>query len=95
MGPVDRPVNSSPTLSRIARVIATELGANVTEADLRGVTALDQVVSMDSIGLLEFALGLEREFAIRLEPRCMDHKFLLDLPRLVDYLDGDAAVGAR
>ncbi len=77
-------------LSRIVRVVVRDLKANITEADLQGATSLDEVVPMDSISLLEFAMGLEREFAIELDSEHMERDFLLNLPRLVKYLEGVA-----
>jgi len=87
--------SSSQTLSRIARVVADELGANVAQRELEGVTQLDQVIALDSIALLEFAMGLEREFAIRLEPACMERDFLIDVAGLVKYLDHRSGAGPR
>jgi acyl carrier protein len=81
---------SHQTLSRVTRVIVERLGANVTEADLSGVTRLDEVVPLDSIALLEFTVGLEQEFAIRFEQDRLDRSFLVDLAGLVKYLDARA-----
>jgi len=78
---------SPETLSRIVRVIVDELGANVTEQDLRDATRLDEVIALDSISLLKFALGLEREFGISLELESFDRGFLLDVTRLAVYLE--------
>jgi len=84
--------SSLETLSRIARVIAERVGANVTAEELRRATRLDQLIGLDSIAALELVVGLEREFAIRFEPACMDREFLMDLIGLVNYLDQKCGV---
>jgi acyl carrier protein len=78
---------SSQTLARVTRVIVERLGANVTEAELQGAASLDEVIPLDSIALLEFAVGLEEEFAIRFEPEQMERSFLMDLAGLVQFFD--------
>jgi acyl carrier protein len=83
------------TLSRVTRVIVERLGANVTEAELRGVARLDDIVPLDSIGLLEFTVGLEQEFAIRFEQDSLERSFLLDVAGLVKYLDARAGSQPR
>ena len=62
------------------------------QAELQAAANLDEIVPLDSIALLEFAVGLEEEFSIRLEPEQMERAFLMDLAGLVAYFD---AVTAR
>ena len=42
----------------------------------------DEITSLDSMAVLEFAIGLEREFGITIEPEQLQLSFLRDLPRL-------------
>jgi acyl carrier protein len=79
--------SSNEIRSRVIRVIVKELGANLTERDLEGVARLDEVIAMDSLGLLKFALGLEDEFGISLEREVFDREFFLDVARLTAYLE--------
>ncbi|MCP5113334.1 MAG: hypothetical protein GY953_21080 [bacterium] len=79
------------TLSRVVGAITGSVGANVTEEQLLGAARLDDVVPLDSLGLLEFAKGLEDEFAIRFEPERMTRDFFIDLPGLLAYLEEHAA----
>jgi len=67
----------------------------VTEEELRAASRLDQVIGLDSMAALELVVGLEREFAIRLEPECMERDFLMDLTGLVNYLDWKCGVQRR
>jgi acyl carrier protein len=78
---------SNEILSRLIRVAGNELGANLTERDLLDARRLDEVLALDSIGLLKFALGLEHEFGITLEGETLDKEFLLDVGRLTAYLE--------
>jgi acyl carrier protein len=78
---------SNEILSRLIRVAGKKLGANLTEEDLRDARRLDEVLALDSIALLKFALGLEHEFGITLEGEFLDKEFLLDLGRLTAYLE--------
>jgi acyl carrier protein len=86
---------SNEIRSRIVRVIVSELGANLTEQDLQGATRLDEVVAMDSLGLLKFALGLEREFGISFERESFDREFLLNLTGLAAYLEQRSRTSSR
>ncbi len=87
--------SASQTLCRIARVVAVDLGVNVTERELQQATQLDQVIALDSIALLELAMGLEREFAIRFDAACMERDFLMDVAGLVKYLDRNSGVDSH
>jgi acyl carrier protein len=75
------------TLTRLERVIAEALGANVSPDELRRAARLDDLVAVDSVALLEFALGIEHEFSIRLEAGRFTRDFITDLPALVAYLE--------
>lgn len=78
---------SNQILSRIVRIIVNDLGSNITVQDLQGVARLDEVIAFDSMAMLKFALGLEREFAISLKVESFDPKMLQDVGRLVAYLE--------
>jgi acyl carrier protein len=86
--------DSNEILSRLVRVAGSELGANLTEEDLRDATRLDEVLALDSIALLRFALGVEHEFGITLDRETLDPEFFLDVARLRAYLE-QAAVPSR
>ena len=79
--------SSNQIRSRVARVVGRELRANLTEHDLGSVMRLDELIAVDSIGLVKFALGLEDEFGISLANESFDRDFLLDVARLTAYLE--------
>jgi acyl carrier protein len=87
--------SATPTLARVSRVIADALGANVTEEELRQVSRLDEIIAVDSIALLELVVGLEREFAIRLDPSSMKRDFVLDIAGLTNYLETRTGTGPQ
>jgi acyl carrier protein len=82
---------SNEILSRLVRVAESELGANLTVQDLTDATRLDEVLAIDSMGLLKFALGVEHEFGITFEREAFDQKLFMDLKGLTAYLDQRAA----
>ena len=75
------------TNSRIAHVLASCLGVNISAPDLHDVQRLDEIVPFDSLSTLEFAMGLEREFGFRLERERMSPDFLFDHRALATYLE--------
>jgi acyl carrier protein len=77
---------------RLARVIAEALGANVSPAELQQAARLDELVALDSVALLEFAVGIEHEFSIRIETGRFTRDFMIDLPALVVYLEQHQAI---
>jgi acyl carrier protein len=78
---------SNEILARLVRVAGTELGANLTEQDLAGATRLDEVLAIDSMALLKFALGVEHEFGITFDREAFDQKHFMDVKRLTAYLE--------
>jgi len=77
----------SPTVwTRLERVIAGALGSDVSIAELQQAARLDDLIALDSVALLEFTIGVEREFAIRFESDRLNRDFITDLPALVAYL---------
>lgn len=78
---------AEPTLDRVQRVVNMSLGANLGAGDLAGARRIDDVVPIDSLGLLELVVGLEIEFGTRFDSAAMGRDFFLDLQRLVPYLD--------
>lgn len=78
---------ASDTRSRIARLITTTVGANLTAEDLENAERLDDLVAFDSIALLEFVVGLEQEFSIQFDQDQFTRDFVLDLPALVQRIE--------
>ncbi len=78
---------STQTTSRILRVLNDGLGANVTDEDLRGVSRLDDILPLDSIAVLEFAIALESEFGIQFAGEQMKREFFNDFASLTKFLD--------
>jgi len=71
---------------RLERVINRALGAEVSSVELQQAARLDDLVALDSVALLEFTIGVEREFSIRIENDRLNRDFMTDLPALVAYL---------
>jgi acyl carrier protein len=49
--------------------------------------ALDEVIGMDSMAVLEFVAGLEQEFGVRFPPADLELDLFRSRPRLVAYLE--------
>ena len=78
--------SSQTAWTHLERVIARALGAEVTCTELQQAARLDDLVALDSVALLEFAIGVEREFSIRFENERLNRDFLTNLPELIAYL---------
>lgn len=91
--------SSQDVWARLERAIARALGAELTCAELQQARRLDELVALDSVALLEFAMGVEREFSIRFENERLNRDFLTNLPALVAYLSqretGEASAGGH
>jgi len=86
---------SSITRERLQSVIARVLGVHLTSEEMAHTAHLDEVVPLDSVALLELAVGVEKEFGIRFEKDCFKREFLNDLPGLLGYLDQRGSGVAR
>jgi acyl carrier protein len=73
-------------VSRIRRVLIQSLSLGMREEDLKYTNQLDEMVALDSMAILEFIAGLEREFGIAIEPEQMEFAMLKDLPKLAGYI---------
>ena len=76
----------SDLLPRLEKVIRETLGANPSLDELQATKNLEDLVTLDSVATLEFAVGIEQEFGIRIEKENFAHEFIADLPRLLHYL---------
>jgi len=75
------------TMERIRKVFVESLHLNVREEELPYEWMLEEVAILDSIAVLEFVTGLEREFGISMEPEFLEFDFLRDLSGLASYID--------
>ena len=66
----------------------------MTEQDLAGATRLDEVLAIDSMGLLKFALGVEHEFGITFDREAFDKKLFMDVKGLTAYLERNTGANA-
>ena len=78
--------NQSDIEARVRRVLIDSLSLNIGEEDLRYSESLDQVISLDSVAVLEFLTALEKEFGVTLEQEKLELTLLRDLPALADYI---------
>lgn len=72
---------------RVRRVLRESLSLNVSDRHMAGVRRADDLLGLDSIATIEFALALEREFGITLSPESLDPDVFADLSRLCAHID--------
>ena len=72
--------------SRVRRVLRDSLALNVPESELARAKRADELLGMDSIATLEFALALEREFGLAFPPESFDPALFSDLSRLCEHI---------
>lgn len=77
----------SASLDRVMRVLRDTLHVDLDAAELPPGWKLDEVAGMDSMAVLEFVAGLEREFGVQIEPEFLELDFLRDLPRVAEYME--------
>lgn len=56
---------------RVRRVLREALALNASDQELAGVQRADDLLGLDSIATIEFALALEREFGITFDPESL------------------------
>ncbi|MCW5980382.1 MAG: acyl carrier protein [Bryobacteraceae bacterium] len=76
---------------RIRSVLNDSLGLNLSETDLRFQDRISALVAFDSVAILQFVTGLEKEFGIVVEPDWLQIDRLGDLPRLATYVESRVA----
>ena len=72
----------SSTRRRLRHVINTALRANVSEEAFASARRLDELVSVDSLTIIEFAMAIETEFGIDLTSTNPGRELFMDLNRL-------------
>ena len=78
----------SSTRRRLREVINRSLRANISEEVFARTQRLDELVTVDSLTLLEFAMAVEAEFGIDLTSVNPGRELLMDLNRLEARLRG-------
>ena len=71
---------------RVRRVLRDTLALNVTDQELAGATRADDLLGLDSIATIEFALALEGEFGLTFDPESLDPAMFADLTRLGEHI---------
>jgi acyl carrier protein len=71
--------------NRIRRVFVQSLGLNLSPDETARISDLASVSGLDSLALLGFVIGLEKEFSQQIEPERLNLVFLRDLKALTDY----------
>ncbi len=72
---------------RVRRVLQDALSLNASERELARAGRADDLLGLDSIATLEFALALEKEFGITLDPESLDPEVFADLLRLCEHIE--------
>ena len=76
----------SALADRIRRVFVRSLSLDLDPAALPPSPDLTSLAGFDSLAILEFVAGLEKEFGIEIENERLTMDFLGNLDGLVDYL---------
>jgi acyl carrier protein len=72
---------------RVRKVLAQALTLNVSAPETERARRADDLLGLDSIATLEFALALEKEFGITLDPDTLDPDVFADLSRLTAHIE--------
>lgn len=72
---------------RVRRVLRDALSLSVSDQEMARVKRADDLLGLDSIALLEFALALEREFGVTLETESLEPEVFADLSRLCAHIE--------
>jgi acyl carrier protein len=71
---------------RVRKVLRDALALNASDQEIAGVQRADDLLGLDSIATIEFALALEREFGITFDPESLDPEVFADLSRLCAHI---------
>jgi acyl carrier protein len=71
--------------NRIRRVFVQSLVLNLSPDETARISDLSSVAGLDSLALLGFVAGLEKEFSHQIDPEHLNLAFLSDLQALTDY----------
>ena len=72
---------------RVRTVLAAALALNAAAPETERAMRADDLLGLDSIATLEFALALEKEFGITLDPETLDPEIFADLTRLSAHIE--------
>ncbi len=80
----------------IQNVLTHALPADLEATNIHGIRRLDELISLDSMIIIDLMFGLEREFEITFDFDQIDIDLINDVERLVDYIEHSlrAAAGA-
>jgi acyl carrier protein len=78
---------------RVRKVLVEALALNASAPETARVKRADDLLGLDSIATLEFALALEKEFGITLDPESLDPEVFADLSRLCAHIERRLARG--
>jgi acyl carrier protein len=71
--------------NRIRSVFVQSLVLNLSPDETARISDLSSVAGLDSLSLLAFVAGLEKEFSHQIDPEHLKLAFLGDLQALTDY----------
>jgi len=76
-----------PTIDRrVFQVFRATVSEGCSWETWQQLDSLQEFVALDSVAILEFLVGLEREFQIRFAPEELDQSLLTSRPRLLRHL---------
>ncbi|MFZ9753699.1 MAG: hypothetical protein ACO3B3_09120 [Cyanobium sp.] len=71
---------------RIHLVFNSTVSESCTWQQWQHMDSLQEWTALDSMAILEFLVGLEKEFGMRFPPEALDHSLFTSRLRLISYL---------
>lgn len=72
--------------NRILQVIIRDLALNISQDELQSATRLDELFGMDSIAIVELAVGIEKEFDIKIPPEYLTVEMFQNLNTIAEHI---------
>ena len=71
---------------RITSVLVETLELDLDGEAIGDATDIDQLFGLDSVAIIEFVLGIEKEFGVRIESHQLERKLITNLDKLSVYI---------
>lgn len=78
--------NTKNIENRIVQVIIRDLELNISQDELQSATRLDELFGMDSIAIVELAVGIEKEFDIKIPPEHLTVEMFQSLNTIAEHI---------
>jgi len=71
---------------RIMQVIIRDLELNINQDEIQGASRLDELFGMDSIAIVELAVGIEKEFDITIPAEYLTVEMFQNLGTIAEHI---------